>query len=114
MEEMVLFNEERKAVTRDREKIVIQEELVPSYGFLTIEDELIDLKKRLSFVGGSVSPPLVVSSIILPSFLGDAESEETKKLLEKYSIQQAFLRKLFEEELFLKKVLEKFYESSED
>ena len=113
-DEVVLFNERRKDVIKAEQKKPVQEKFISLSGHLKIQDELFDLNKKLSFVGGSASPPRVSSSIDLPSFVGDPQSEETKKLLEEYVRQNAVLRQIDQDGKMLDNVLEKFYESPED
>lgn len=90
------------------------EKMEPSQGFTTVQDELFELNKKLAPVAGAEDPLCILSSISLPSFAGDPESEETKKLISKYTAQRDVLMKMLAEDNFLEKVLEKFYSTEGD
>lgn len=79
--------------------------------FSSTQEELIQLNKKLSFVCSNKCPPGHLLRIELPGFMGDLDSEETRNILEKYSIQRTVLTQLLEEENVLQKVIETFYKN---
>ena len=85
------------------------EKIAPSQGFATVKDELFELNKKLALVAGAEDPLCLLSSISLPEFVGDPESEETQKLISKYTVQRDILMKMITEDNFFDNVLEKFY-----
>jgi hypothetical protein len=93
------------SVTTAPEKIIL------SSGFRTIQEELSESDRKL--VSLTDSPFCISSSVDLPAFAGDPESEETKELLGKYRSQRDLLMKILADDNFIERVLEKFY-SSED
>jgi hypothetical protein len=99
----------RKRAMSGSTVITAPEKTVLSPGFLTVQDELIELNQKLVSPEESEESLYILSAIGLPDFVGDPGSEETKKLLEKYKVQKDFLTKLMAKEDFLEKVLEKFY-----
>jgi hypothetical protein len=111
MEGVFSFNLQRQACLKASEQEWSIEKNTPSAGFSTVEDELYDLNNKLSFCDGGESPPRILSSVGLPEFVADPSSDETKKLIEKYTIQRGGLMKILAGEDFLERVMEKFYES---
>ena len=111
--EVVCFNMERQFfITHMDQKNLLDKE-TPSPGFLSLEDELLYLNKKLTFPEDHIKPPNILSSVMLPQFRGDPDSEETKEILKQYKTHKIFLEKLLTQENFLEKVLEKFYECDE-
>jgi hypothetical protein len=90
------------------------EKIMPSPGFLTVQDELDYLNKKLALAIGTNDPLCVLLTIGIPQFAGDPESEETRKLVEKYTTQRTVLMKMLAEDNFINKVLEKFYSTDCD
>jgi len=112
--EVVRSNMERQFfITRLNQKNLL-DKVTPSSGFRTLQDELLDLNKKLTFPEGRAEPPGILASVMLPQFCGDPDSEETKELLKKYRIQRKLLNKIVRQEHFLESVVEKFYECCED
>lgn len=102
-------------VLKGLDTVAVPEKIVLSPQFSTVQDELSDLNKKLLFVAGAEEVhPAILSSILLPSFVGDPGSEETRKLVEKYEAQRSVLMKMIAEDKFIEKVLEKFFSTEGD
>lgn len=110
LEERVLHNLNRRSCKSIEKQMNYLKKATPSPGFLTIQDELFDLDKKLSFCECYPCPPKIVSTAMIPGFCGDPFSEETKKILKKYEGQRQILRDIVQQQNLLEKVVEKFYE----
>ena len=112
MDEIYILNDTRKGRGL-RTKTETPKGRASSAEIRTYEQELAELQKKLCGVGGVRPYCRLAPSIMVPCFAGNPESEETVRLVNEYRAVQVQLTELLNDERFLEKVLEKFFEPAE-